>query len=121
VVDLSAARPVVCAEAAGSVEPILAMLGTPPAARQIHLPNDRRELPKGAIPSGCAVYRLIPLPGLVGLLELGWREPPTDSDLRALAALLPLATLLAEDRLVRDRANELQGRLERSCHICAAS
>jgi len=26
---------------------------------------------------------------------------------------LPLATLLAEDRLVRDRANELQGRLER--------
>jgi formate hydrogenlyase transcriptional activator len=47
----------------------------------------------------------------IGLLEVAWREP--EPDLHRLDALLPLATLLADDLLLRGRADELQARLER--------
>jgi formate hydrogenlyase transcriptional activator len=76
--------------------------------------------PPGLAPSGCRGYFSqnltarsgSPPNGLIGLLELAWRgAQPTD--LRPLVALLPLATLLADACLVRDRADVLQARLER--------
>jgi formate hydrogenlyase transcriptional activator len=39
----------------------------------------------------------------IGVLELGWSGPHSDPDARALADLLPLAPLLADDQLLRDR------------------
>jgi formate hydrogenlyase transcriptional activator len=39
----------------------------------------------------------------IGLLELGWPEPHSDPDPQALVDLLPLAALLADDQLLRNR------------------
>ncbi len=49
----------------------------------------------------------------VGLLELGWQQPQRDADLHTLTDFLPLATLLADDRALRDRVAELQAQVER--------
>jgi formate hydrogenlyase transcriptional activator len=49
----------------------------------------------------------------VGLLELGWDDPQPDPDLRTLADLLPLATLLVDHAMLSHRAGELAAQLER--------
>ena len=99
---------------------VLGSLLSSPAARLFQLPDDRLLLPANLVPAGCRAYLLRPLQSAgerVGMLELAWREPRPDPDLRALDDLLPLLTLLADHRSARPA----RGTPAASCPICAAS
>jgi hypothetical protein len=79
--------------------------------RVLQLPEDRLRLQGNQPPASSKTYRTIPLhigTVMVGRLELAWSERQDDPDLRRLGALLPLAALLADDRLMRRRLEDLE-------------
>jgi formate hydrogenlyase transcriptional activator len=87
----------------------LAALFATPTVRVFALPEDRLHLPPNVAPPGCRTYLLRPLPA--GLLELAWPESRPNPNLAALDELLPLAALVADDWLLRERLEELQREL----------
>jgi formate hydrogenlyase transcriptional activator len=109
IVDLSSAPPTVRTDTR-------AVPTTIDATRLFQLPEDRLVVPHNLAPPTCRTLLAQPLHSggsLVGLLEIAWDEPRPDVDARDLAELLPLAALLADHRLLRERAAELEARLER--------
>jgi formate hydrogenlyase transcriptional activator len=115
-VDLSAPQCAVGVAATERVSDLLGLLPADSCARVFHLPDDGFVLPAGSAPAGCRAYLLRALhspQGLIGLLELAWHQPQPDLNLQRLDDLLPLATLVADDLIVRSRADELQARIER--------
>jgi hypothetical protein len=113
-VDLTAPAPVVRAESAGVLDGMLALLDDAAVAGRFQLFHGGDTLPRDGVPPGCATYlprALHTLEGWTGLLELAWRERAAP-DFGSLEALLPLAVLLVDDMVVRERLDELQGRID---------